>query len=101
MIPDRLSQGLEPACAEACPVGATVFGDYDEIIAEARNRMDENPEGYVPKIYGLTEAGGTTVLYLSSVPFEQLGFDTALQEEPLPNLTWAALNKVPYVVGVG
>jgi formate dehydrogenase iron-sulfur subunit len=41
------------------------------------------------------------VLYLSAVPFEQLGFRTPLQSDPYPRLTWAALSKIPNVVGVG
>ena len=36
MCPDRVSAGLPTACAEACPTGATKFGDRDELIAEAR-----------------------------------------------------------------
>jgi formate dehydrogenase iron-sulfur subunit len=35
------------------------------------------------------------------VPFEQLGMKTGLGNDPMPNLTWAALSKIPKVVGVG
>lgn len=97
----RLEQGLQTACAEICPTGATIFGDRDELIAEARSRIAQNPEGYVDHIYGLEEAGGTSVLMLSSVPFASLGFPTNLPKEPLPMLTWNALSKIPDIVAVG
>jgi len=63
--------------------------------------MNAEPEKYVQKIYGEKEVGGTSVLYLSSVPFENLGFRTSLQTTPLPQLTWNALSKIPGVVSVG
>jgi formate dehydrogenase iron-sulfur subunit len=55
----------------------------------------------VDHIYGLTEAGGTSVLYLSSVPFEQLGFRVLGRDDPYPRLTWEVLSKLPNVVSVG
>ncbi len=97
----RLEKGLQPACAEACPTGATKFGNRDELIREAHERMAAAPEKYVNKIYGLEEVGGTSILYLSSVPFEDLGFRTKLGTVPLPALTWNALSQIPSVVSVG
>ena len=97
----RLSQGQQPACTKACPTGATIFGDREELIREAHQRIEREPGRYVDHIYGLEEAGGTAVLYLSGVPFEQLGFPTPLRSDPYPRLTWAALSKIPNVVGVG
>jgi len=71
MCPDRVSAGKPTACAEICPTGARKFGERDELIAEAQHR--DNPGQYVPHIYGVNEVGGTSVLLLSSVPFEQFG----------------------------
>ncbi len=98
---ERLKQGLQTACAEACPTGATKFGDRDDLVREAYNRMQAGPGKYVDRIYGLDEVGGTSILYLSSVPFEELGFKTRLTHTPLPMLTWQALSKIPTVVSVG
>jgi len=98
---DRLKKGLQTACAEACPTGATKFGDRDDLIREADDRRKAEPGKYVDRIYGLEEVGGTSVLYLSAVPFEQLGFKTRLAHTPLPMLTWQALSKIPTVVSVG
>ncbi len=100
MCSDRLIAGLPTACAEACPTGATKFGERDALIAEAEDRLRKNPSQYQPEIYGLTEAGGTSVLLLSSVPFPVFGFRTDLQPSPLPWLTYRVLSKIPGFVGV-
>jgi formate dehydrogenase iron-sulfur subunit len=100
MCIERLEQGKPTACTEACPAEATVMGTREELLAEAHRRIRENPGTYHPHVYGETEVGGTSVLFLSPVPFEQLGF-AAVGNEPLPNLTWAALEKIPGVVTVG
>lgn len=101
MCQDRTLAGGTTRCTEACPVEATVSGDRDELIAEARKRISAKPAEYINKIYGLEEAGGTSVLVLSAVPFDQIGYRTDLPNGPLPELTWAALSHVPDVVIVG
>ncbi len=98
---DRLAEGRQPACAEACPTGATKFGDREELIREAYARINAEPDKYVHRIYGQEEVGGTSILYITSVPFEKLGFRTQLDKTPLPNLTWNALEKIPGIVSVG
>ncbi len=98
---ERVKNGQQTACSEVCPTGATKFGDRDELIAEAIERMKAEPGKYVEKIYGQKEIGGTSILYISPVPFEQLGFKTNLQETPLPQLTWDVLSKIPNIVTIG
>ncbi len=100
---DRVAEGSEPACTAACPTGASIFGERDTLIEEAQKRIKDNPDKYVDHIYGLHEVGGTSVLYISSVPFEKLGepFNINLPDKPLPMYTWAALEKVPTIVVVG
>jgi formate dehydrogenase iron-sulfur subunit len=71
---DRVSQGVEPACVKACPTDALQFGEREELLAEARQRIAARPGKYVDHIYGEKEAGGTAWMYLSPVPFEHLGF---------------------------
>jgi hypothetical protein len=51
-----------------------------------RRRIARKPDFYQQHIYGEYEAGGTSWLYLSSVPFEQLGFETEIGHEPI--LEW-------------
>ncbi len=98
---DRSKAGRPTACVEACPTGASSCGDRDALIAEARRRIAEKPDQYYNRIYGTEEAGGTSVLYLSAVPFEQLAMKTGLPTEPLPLLTGGALSVIPDVVSSG
>jgi len=96
-----VTQHLEPACVKACPSGCLKYGERDELLAEAKQRVKNHPDRYVDHIYGEHEAGGTTMLYLASVPFEQIGFPK-VQSEAFPHLSAIALGAVPpAVVGVG
>jgi formate dehydrogenase iron-sulfur subunit len=101
MCADRLAAGGVTACSEICPTGATITGEREELLAEARRRIRENPEQYIPHIYGEQEVGGTSVLLLSGVPFEQFGYRTDLLHEPMPMLTWRVLSRVPDLVLLG
>ncbi len=98
---DRLAQGKINACAEACQYGGTVAGDRDALLREARARLSAEPDKYIQKIYGEHEAGGTSVLMLSSIPFSRMGLPENLPSEPLPLLTFRVLSKIPPLVGVG
>jgi formate dehydrogenase iron-sulfur subunit len=75
---DRLQNGMQPACAQTCPTGALKYGQRDELLAYAKDRIAKNPDTYVQHVYGEQEAGGTSVLYISHVPFEDLGLPTHL-----------------------
>jgi formate dehydrogenase iron-sulfur subunit len=99
MCAERQAKGGLPACVEACPTGASIIGNRDEILEEARQRIHDNP-AYVKHIYGSEEAGGTSVFFISDVPFEKLGF-TAAPTQPMPVLSANALGDVPTVVLVG
>lgn len=98
---EKQQSGQPTACAGACPTGATICGDRDALLAEAQRRLAEKRDQYYPRIYGLREAGGTSVLFLAAVPFEQLGLKSNLPPEPMPALTWGVLSHVPDVVSVG
>jgi formate dehydrogenase iron-sulfur subunit len=97
---ERLKKGQQNACAEACPTGATLAGERSELLKIARERLAAEPDKYVRRIYGEHEAGGTSVLILSPVPFELLELPTNLSDDPLPMLTFRVLNKIPPFVGM-
>lgn len=101
MCAPRQAQGQQPACTESCPVEGAIFGERDELLREARRRIGENPSSYIDRIYGEREAGGTSVLYLSAVPFETLGFPAHVPHDPLPMYTYRVLAKIPSVVTLG
>lgn len=65
---DRIRQGQAPACVDACPRGAVLYGEREAIRAEAHRRAREIG-GHV---YGEDENGGTSTLYVSAVPFESI-----------------------------
>jgi formate dehydrogenase iron-sulfur subunit len=95
MCSERVQAGKMTACAENCPTGATKFGDREELLEEAHKRLRDNPGTYVPKIYGEHEVGGTSVLLLSSVPFEKFGYRNDLVKDPLPMYTYRVLSRIP------
>jgi formate dehydrogenase iron-sulfur subunit len=100
MCAERVTAGKPTACAEACPVQATIFGNREEILREARKRV-VNDSKYVPHIYGEREFGGASMLFISDVEFEKLGFVIPKDELPLPDVSKAALDEAPMVVLVG
>lgn len=98
----RLQVGRVPACVEACPEGALEFGDRDTLLATAHRRIADSPDRYLPVVYGETEFGGTSVLYLAGISLGFLSWAKELRTDPLPTLSWASLKKVPWVVvGMG
>ena len=99
MCYDRLQEGKQPACVEVCEQKATIFGPREKMLNEARRRIREAPDRYVAMVFGETEVGGTSVIYISDIPLDFLGCRPELEDAPLPDLTWAALSKVPYLVG--
>jgi formate dehydrogenase iron-sulfur subunit len=101
MCSDRVAAGQPTACAAICPTSATKFGDRDELIAEAQKRLRDNPGNYVDHIYGLHEVGGTSVLLLSSVPFEEFAYSRDVVTDPMPLLTSRVLTHVPDLVTLG
>jgi formate dehydrogenase iron-sulfur subunit len=98
---DRLGEGQIPACTEACPQEAILFGKRGELLDIAKRRIYDHPTEYVRHIYGEHEVGGTNVLYLAGVPFEELGFRTDLGTIPYPEYTRTFLYSVPLALLLG
>jgi hypothetical protein len=70
---DRIRAGQAPACAAACDRGAITFGARDEL----RERARERARALGGDTYGIDENGGTSVFYVSRVPFAAI--DAALR----------------------
>ncbi len=97
----RLKNGQQPACTEACPTEATIFGDRDDLIKIAHQRIDAEPERYEGKVWGEHEIGGTSILYISDIDLSFLARGQELGDEPLPERTKLAMHAVPFAfVGV-
>ena len=96
----RISKGQLPGCVEACPTEALTYGKREDLLRIGRERIRTFPDRYVDHIYGENEMGGTSWLYLSSVPFKEIGMREDLGTTPAPALTSGALAVVPMVVGL-
>jgi len=95
---ERLKKGEKPACVEACPADALAFGARRELVEEANRRIYRESGKYVSHIYGEREVGGTGYLYISAVPFEQIGFRTDLGTTAYPEFSKGFLYSVPIVL---
>lgn len=93
----KIKNGEVPACVSACPAEALTFGTRREMLEEARKRIYEKPDLYNHHIYGEHEVGGTAWLYLSPVPFDQIGFRTDLGTKPYPQYTKGYLTNISIV----
>jgi formate dehydrogenase iron-sulfur subunit len=93
---ERIREGGRPACTEACPVQATVFGDRDALVAEAHRRIQASPNRYVNRVWGEHELGGTSVLYISDVDLSFLASGAGGEATPRPETTVLAMHAVPF-----
>lgn len=96
----RIEEGKLPGCVQDCPKGALVFGRRKDLLTIARERIRKHPDMYVDHIYGENEMGGTSWLYISGVPFSQIGMREDLGVTPAPKFTSGALSLVPAIVGL-
>jgi formate dehydrogenase iron-sulfur subunit len=89
-----------PACVEACPHEATMYGEREELLRIAHERVAADPDRYVDHVWGEKEGGGTNVLYVSDVPLDAI-FPAELGRESIPDLALPIAHSTPYLaVGV-
>jgi formate dehydrogenase iron-sulfur subunit len=86
---DRLEDGLEPACAKACPTDSIQFGFYDELVDVAERRVASLHARGVDKAYLYREAaGGLGAFFLLTEPPEAYGLpattDSPIQRNVVP-----------------
>jgi formate dehydrogenase iron-sulfur subunit len=89
---DRLEDGLEPACAKACPTDSIQFGPYDELVERAQRRVATLHERGIEGAYlygagdepGEQLAGGLGAFFLLTEAPERYGLpanaDSPIQE---------------------
>lgn len=99
---EQIKNGGTPACASACPTGATIFGERNQLLNAAHKQIESVPDQYINRVWGEKEIGGTCVLYISNVNIDVLSKGIKLGEKALPALTAPAMKAVPYTfVGMG
>jgi formate dehydrogenase iron-sulfur subunit len=93
---DRLEDGLEPACAKACPTDSIQFGPYDELVDLASRRVAALHSRGIESafLYGAGDApgeeiaGGLGAFFLLTEPPESYGLpanaDSPIQESAVP-----------------
>ncbi len=86
---DRLAAGDTPYCIEACPQQAMKIGRRDEIFIKAEELRNK----YNGDLYGMTENGGTSTIYVSPVPFAEIDRALVDQEKPKKNKKTVRLNQ--------
>jgi formate dehydrogenase iron-sulfur subunit len=101
MCYQRIKNGQKPHCTEVCPTEASLFGEKDNLICIAKQRIKETPENYYPYIYGLQEAGGTSVLFISSVSLDKIDFKIDNYQDAFPKFTWNVMKEIPNVISLG
>jgi formate dehydrogenase iron-sulfur subunit len=93
---DRLQDGMEPACAKACPTDSIQFGPYDELVSVAKRRVAALHERGLDGAYlygagdreGEQLAGGLGAFFLLTEAPERFGLpahaDSPIQENVVP-----------------
>jgi formate dehydrogenase iron-sulfur subunit len=93
---DRLEDGLEPACAKACPTDSIQFGPHDELVAIAAGRVAQLRRRGLDGayLYGAGDepddelAGGLGAFFLLTEPPERYGLpahaESPIQENVVP-----------------
>lgn len=82
----RLEEGKRPACVSLCPNEALTFGTRQELIQVAKERIKAKPDKYFNHVYGETEVGGTSWMYLAPVDFVHTELPK-LMSRPIPERT--------------
>jgi formate dehydrogenase iron-sulfur subunit len=89
---DRLEDGMEPACAKACPTDSIQFGPRDELVDRAKRRVATLHGRGVDEayLYGVEEdmAGGLGAFFLLTEAPERYGLpaaaDSPIQQQVVP-----------------
>lgn len=92
----KIANGEYPSCVAACPTGCLTYGERDELLIKAQSLMKDDAK-YVKHIYGESEAGGTSWIYLSDVPFESIGFNMNVPKKSIPKHVNRFTKYIPFI----
>ena len=103
---DRLRDGAEPACAQACPTDSIQFGPLDELRERAERRVEQLHRRGVPeaRLYGHDENDGVGgfgafFLLLDEPEVYRLPPDPVVTTRDLPGM-WAAAARAAVALAV-
>jgi formate dehydrogenase iron-sulfur subunit len=102
MCAERQGIGLKPSCVTTCPTGTLLYGERADLLKEAHRRIGTQTGRYFPEVYGEKIVGGTAMLYLTSVGFDEMGLDLRGFRTDLGNVPYGIygrdwMSKVPFV----
>lgn len=88
---DVVKAGGTPWCVSTCPSNALIYGDREEILAEAYSRVASIKEKYPnAQVYGESQAGGLGVIVV--VPEDPETLDLPIDPQvPVMATTWQGL----------
>ena len=96
---DRIKHGMDPACVTTCQPGALMFGDRDEMVKVAEERLAVlQGKGFEKaSVYGLTELGGTHVIHVLKYGLD--GYELPAN----PSISWmtTASQVMKPILGIG
>lgn len=96
MCYDRLEENELPACVQACPHKAIVFGERRELLNRAHAAINSNRGKYLNYVWGEKEYGGTSVIYISDVDLAKIGWQSE-PATPIPDFTQPLIDKTPAI----
>ena len=93
---DRIKENKLPACIEACPRKAIIFGERKKLIELAHSTINKNKGKYLEHVWGEKELGGTSLLYISDISLAGMGWP-ADPLTPIPYFTEPLIEKTPVI----
>lgn len=98
MCYERVKGDCVPVCVANCPNGALTFGERNDLIRRAKDRIARGGGKYIDRVWGEKEFGGTSVLCISDVSLEKVGWPQP-NTKPISELTDPLIEKTPIIGG--
>ncbi len=93
---DRIKENKLPACVEACPQKAIIFGERNKLLKHARSIINSDRNKYLNHVWGQKEYGGTSVLYISNIDLTKMSWPDK-PVIPVPQHTEPLIEKTPVI----